>query len=100
MSIIDKVQKAIDDRDYSCGIFLDFSKAFDTVNHGILLKKLEHYGIRGVAYDWFSSYLGNRKQFTCLDNTTSDQQIISCGVPQGSVLGPLLFLIYINDFAS
>ena len=100
LSIIDKVQKAIDDRDYSCGIFLDFSKAFDTVNHGILLKKLEHYGIRGVAYDWFSSYLGNRKQFTCLDNTTSDQQIISCGVPQGSVLGPLLFLIYINDFAS
>ena len=57
LSIVDKIQKAIDNRDYSCGVFLDFSKAFDTVNHKTLLKKLEHYGIRGIANDWFKSYL-------------------------------------------
>ena len=59
LSIIDKIQTAIDDRDYSCGIILDFSKAFDTVNHNILIKKLEKLGIRGIAKDWFYSYLCN-----------------------------------------
>ena len=66
LSIIDKVQKAIEDREHSCGIFLDFSKAFDTVNHEILLTKLEFYGIRGIVKDWFTSYLSNRKQFVSL----------------------------------
>ena len=98
LSIIDQVQLAIEDHDYSCGIFLDFSKAFDTVNHQILLTKLDYFGIRGVVKDWFTSYLRNRTQFVSLGAVTSDIQAVSCGVPQGSVLGPLLFLIYVNDF--
>ena len=91
--ILDKIQKAIEAGNYSCGVFLDLSKAFDTVNHGILLKKLEFYGIRGLPKVWFSSYLSNRKQFVSIGNTTSDFRSINCGVPQGSVLGPLLFLM-------
>ena len=64
MSIVDKIQNSIDNREYSCGTFLDLSKAFDTVNHEILISKMEHYGIRGVANDWFASYLSGRSQIT------------------------------------
>ena len=78
-------------------LFLDLKKAFDTIDHDILLRKLFLYGIRGVTLDWFSSYLSDRAQVCKINNTTSSLKYIKCGVPQGSNLGPLLFLLYIND---
>ena len=99
LSITDQVQLAIESHDYSCRIFLDFSKAIDTANHQILLTKPDYkLGTRGVAKDWLTSYLSNRPQFVSLGAINSNTQIVSCAVLQRSVFRPPLFLIYVNNF--
>ena len=93
ITITETVRDALDRDEYSCGVFLDFQKAFETVNHQILTGKLNHYGVRGLSLDWFTSYLTNRQKKGSIEGIFSDSLIVSNGVPQGSILGPLLFLI-------
>ena len=95
LTLMDKLVNALQNKEIVVGIFLDLSKAFDTVDHDILLQKLHHYGIRGCAYSWFESYLTHRTQ--SYNGAKSKKLVIKCGVPQDSILGPLLFLIYIKD---
>jgi hypothetical protein len=96
-NFIAHVQNAIEQNNLTVSVLLDLSKAFDTIDHKILLAKLDNYGVRGLALEWFRSYLSDRSQYVSYKDTNSDSQFISCGVPQGSVLGPLLFIVYTND---
>ena len=97
LDIVNDIQSNLNQCLLSCGVFIDLKKAFDTVDHDVLLDKLNHYGFRGIINSWFSSYLKNCTQTTQVDRYISDKAVVGCGVPQGSVLGPLLFLLYVND---
>ena len=99
LELVDRIITKMDNNEVPISIFLDLSKAFDTLNHKILLNKLKYYGIEGVPLQLFKSYLTNRTQFVEIDDIKSDTLHIATGVPQGSILGPLLFIIYINDFS-
>ena len=97
IQLLDKVTELLSQKEHIIAIYMDLSKAFDTIDHITLLSKLDNYGIRGPAYSWIKSYLSERKQFVYIDGHNSNMLNIQCGVPQGSILGPLLFLIYVND---
>ena len=97
MELVEDLTTSLDSRKHTIGVFMDLKKAFDTIDHKILLSKLYHYGLRGKANNWIESYLQCRKQYVSLDNCESDCMDVVCGVPQGSILGPKLFIPYIND---
>ena len=97
MSIVENIQTQLNDGKYSAGVYVDLKKVFDIVDHDILLKKLNYFGVRGIVSEWFASYLKNRKQFVSISGHISSTQVIETGVPQGVVLGPLFFLLSIND---
>ena len=97
LQLTKEIYESFDKNKFTLGVFVDLSKVFDTVNHDILLTKLASFGIKGSYIDWFNSYLSNRQQYISYDDKKSKVKTITCGVPQGSILGPLLFLLSVKD---
>ena len=100
IELSDRIISALDEKQLPVTIYMDLSKAFNTLDHDTLLKKLNYYGISGTALEWFRSYLSHRSHYVELNGVSSSQTRITTGVPQGSILGPLLFLIYMNDIST
>ena len=98
LQLVEQINQSFERNEFTLGVFVDLSKAFDTVDHQILFKKLEYYGIAGNNLRWFGNYLKDRQQFISFENNSTKKVTITCGVPQGSILGPLLFLLYVNDY--
>ena len=100
VNLIEKITNSLDNMKAVISVFIDIMKAFDTIDHTILLQKLNHYGIRGIVNQWIYSYLSYRKQYVQIKGTKSSLEIILCGVPQGSILGPTLFNLCLNDICN
>ena len=100
ITLVDRISEALDNGDYVVGVFPDFAKAFDTVDHAILLDKMLIYGVRTTALEWFKDYLTGRSQYVTYNGFNSNNSEIKYGVPKGSILEPLLFILYSNDLAS